>query len=443
MNSVNGILYAALLCALLLCKATFAADAAIVKLVQPQATAVMAGERLSFAVELLVQGQFSGPTYFALPKMDGAIIMQVSERPILGTQQISGETYVSARHNFAVYAQRAGRLPVPSIIARFGSKKSFDQPANEHRLQTEPFNIKVTAPLGAVAGEVVVSTSELSATETWSPKPVDAKVGDAFIRTITVHVHDVPAMLLPPPNFGNPDGFAVYPESQQIQDHTERGEFIGERIDTVTYVSTRAGSFEIPELTLRWWDSSNGQWQTEKFPARLLAVADNPALATQSVSISRFIKPVTDIKSWKGWFILMVMLVVALRFAGQPVKRNWQAWRTRYVTSEVAQWKRLRNACDRGEAAQVYGELGRWLAHFNMATPQLTTTINEGVSDSLRATCIKLQQRLAGIDAQWDAQIFIGELTNLRRTLRVSVNSQAASALPPLNPPRAMAVRER
>jgi hypothetical protein len=177
MNSVNGILYAALLCALLLCKATFAAEPAIAKLVQPQATAVMAGERLSFAVELLVQGQFSGPTYFALPKIDGAIIMQVSERPILGTRQISGETYVSARHNFAIYAQRAGRLPVPSVIARFGSKKSFDRPTSEYRLQTEPFHIKVTAPPGAVAGEVVVSTGKLSATEAWSPKPVDAKVG--------------------------------------------------------------------------------------------------------------------------------------------------------------------------------------------------------------------------------------------------------------------------
>ena len=443
MNIVNGIFYTALLCALLLCKATFAAEPAIVRLVQPQATAVMAGERLSFAVELLVQGQFSGPTYFALPKIDGAIIMQVSERPILGTQQISGETYVSARHNFAVYAQRAGSLPVASITARFGSKKSFDRPTSEHRLQTELFNIKVTAPPDAVAGEVVISTNELSATETWSPKPVDVKVGDAFIRTITVHVHDVPSMLLPPPNFGNPDGFAIYPKSQQTQDHTERGEFVGERIDTVTYVSMQAGSFEIPELTLRWWDSSKELWQTEKFPAHLLAVADNPALATQSVPISRFIKSIVDMMSWIGWLVFLVTLVVTLLFAGQPVKRNWQAWRTRHATSEAAQWKRLRNACDQDDAAKVYRELSRWLAHFNMATPQLTTAITEGVSDSLRATCIQLQQRLTGIDAQWDAQILIGELAKLRRYLRVSANAEAASALPPLNPSRAMAVRER
>jgi len=100
---------------------------------------------------------------------------------------------------------------------------------------------------------------------------------------------------------------------------------------------------------------------------------------------------------------LLVTLVVALRFAGQPVKHNWQAWRTRYATSEVAQWKRLRSACGRGEAAKAYGELGWWLAHFNMVTPQLTTTITQGVSDA--STCIKLQQRLTSIDTQWDAQI--------------------------------------
>ena len=66
-------------------------------------------------------------------------------------------------------------------------------PTNKHRFQSEPFNIKVIAP----SGEAVVSASELTATGTWSPKPVDAKVGDAFIRTIAVHVHDALAMLLP------------------------------------------------------------------------------------------------------------------------------------------------------------------------------------------------------------------------------------------------------
>lgn len=443
MNSVNSILYAALLCAMLLCRVVFAADAAVVKLHQPEVAAVMAGERLSFFVELLVQGQFSGPTYFSLPKIDGAIIMQVSERPVLSTRQVNDDSYVSARYDFAVYAQQAGRLHVPSITARFGSKKSFDQPINEYRLQTESFNIKVTAPPGAVAGEVVVSSSELSATETWSPKPVDVKVGDAFIRTITVHAYDVPAMLLPPPDFGDPEGFALYPKSQQVQDRTERGELIGERIDTVTYVSTRAGSFEIPELTLRWWDSSKGQWQTQTFQALSLVVADNPALATPSVSVSHFIKSITDITSWIGWLAFMVIPAIVLLFAGQPLRRSWQVWRARRAASEAVQWKRLRQACIRGEAAEVYRELGRWLAQFNMSTPQLTATISEGVSDSLRTTCIQLQQRLAGIDAQWNAQTLIEELAKLRRYLQVSADSAATSALSPLNPPRAKALREQ
>lgn len=441
MSSVKGIFRAALLCAVLLCKVAFAADGAVVKLHQPEVTAVIAGARLSFVVELLVQGQFSGPTYFLLPRIDGAIIMQVSERPVLSTRQINDDSYVSARYDFAVYAQMAGRLQVPAITVRFGAKESFDQPINEYRLQTEPFYIEVTAPPGVAADEVVVSTNTLNATETWSPKPVDVKVGDAFTRTITVRAHDVPAMLLPPPNFGNPEGFEIYPKSQQTQDRTERGDLIGERNDTVTYVSTRAGSFEIPELTLRWWDPSKEQWQAQTFPAHLLVVADNPSLAGKSVSVSHYFKSITDITSI-GWLVLIIILAIVLLFAGRPLKRGWQAWRARRAASEMVQWQRLRQACIHGEATVVYRELGRWLAQFNMSTPQLTATVREGVSDSLRATCIQLQQRLAGIDAQWNAQILIEELVKLRRYLQVSEDS-AASALSPLNPPHAMTKRER
>ncbi|GJL73094.1 MAG: hypothetical protein NMNS01_22930 [Nitrosomonas sp.] len=442
MSSVKGILIVALLCVMLLYKAAFAVDEAVVDLHQPEVTTVIAGERLSFVVELLVQGQFSGPTYFSLPRIDGAIIMQVSERPVLSTRQINDDSYVSARYDFAVFAQQAGRMHIPSITARFGSKKSFDQPINEYRLQTKPFNIKVTAPPGVAAGEVVVSTNALSATETWSPKPVDAKVGDAFTRTITVHAHDVPAMLLPPPNFGDPEGFAIYPKSKRTRDRTERGELVGERIDKVTYVSTRAGSFEIPELTLRWWDPSKEQWQTQTFPAHLLTVADNPALAAPSVSVSYFIKSIADITSWMGWLVFMIISAIVILFSSRWLRRGWQAWRARRAASEALQWQRLRQICNHGEAAEVYRELGRWLTQYNMSTSQLTATVSEGVSDSLRATCIQLQQQLAGIDSQWNAQILIEELAELRRYLQVSADS-AASAFAPLNPPQAMAKRKR
>ena len=389
-----------------------------------------------FSVSLLAQGQFSGPTYFDLPEIDGAIMMQVSERPIFESQQIGDDSYVSARYDFTVYAQRAGNMQVPPITARFGSKKSFDQALIEYRLQTEPFNLTVTAPPGANSGEIIVSARELTATETWLPKPVSAKVGDAFTRTITVRAQKVPAMLLPPPRFEDVAGIAIYPKPPQVSDENERGDFIGERVDSATYICERAGSFEIPEMSIRWWDPSNDQWQTKRFPAVEFKVAENPFLNGQSAStIHAF-----DLSSWVESIIILLTLIVVALFAVKPVKRYWQTWRKSREASEAVQWKRLRKSCARGEAAEIYREMNRWLSHFKMSSAEITIgilsdkEINDGARKRLRTNCIALQQQLAGLDSQWDKQVFIDEMIALRRRLKTSSNINATQDLPMLNP---------
>jgi hypothetical protein len=427
---------AMLLCILFPLQTTLAADAAMLKLVPPQTLSGMAGEGLGFSVVLLAQGQFSGPTYFDLPELDGAIIMQDSERPVLDTQQVGGETYVSASHDFTVYPQRAGRLVVAPITVRFSSRESYDQPAIEHRLQTEAFDLEVTAPPGAVAGEVIVSTRSLSATETWSPRPESAKVGDAFTRTISVRARDVPAMLLPPPDFQEAEGFAIYTRPPQIRDKSERGTLSAERTDTVTYVSERAGSYQIPELSLRWWDPDKSQWQTKSFPAVTLDVERNPALAARPVSGRGVVRSSAIMNSLLLGIVAVAAIAVVLLFRALHLKQRWQAWRSRRAASEPAQWKRLRKACDRGDVAEVYAELGRWLAYFGMSTPRLTVGSVAGVSERLREAGLGLQQRLAGIDAQWDARILAEELAALRRYLQMSGDAGSTSPLPPLNPTR-------
>ena len=226
---------------LVLLQPAFVADASKVALNLPQDTSISAGQRYAFSVTLLAPFQINGPTYFDLPEIDNAIIMQVSERPIFGTERIDGESYVSASYDFAVFAQRGGRLTIPPITARFGSKPAYDQPAIEHQLQTKSFEINVAAPPGAAAGEVIVSSRELSATETWSANLENVKVGDASTRTITISAHEVPA---PPPIFNEVQELAMYPKSLQLKDKTERGVFIGERVDTVAYVCEQAGSID-------------------------------------------------------------------------------------------------------------------------------------------------------------------------------------------------------
>jgi len=424
-------------CSLLSLQAALAAEAALVQLIPPAQLSATAGEGVAFSVVLLARGQFSGPTYLDLPVLDGAIIMQVSERPLLDTQQVGEETYVSASYDFSVYPQRAGRLVVAPVTARFASRERYDQPVIAHRLQTRPFEVTVVAPDGAVTGELVVSARELSATEAWSPEPVSARVGDAFTRTLTVRARDVPAMLLPAPDFSDVEGVALYRLAPQLKDRTERGILASERIDTATYVCERAGSFRIPELSLRWWDPGQARWQTRRFPEVTLEVAENPARASPPRSAHGHLAS----RGRAGMLLWTVAVVAGILLARKRLTRAWQAWRQRRAATETAQWGRLRKACGRGDAASIYRELEQWLAHLAMTTPQLTVGRSDLVSDRLRAASIGLQQRLAGIDADWDARVLAGELAGLRRRLRGSPATASAPPLPPLNPESSGAAR--
>ena len=244
-------------------------------------------------------------------------------------------------------------------------------------------------------------------------------------------------MLLPAIDFGKVDGFAIYQKPPQLKDQSERGEFVGERIDAASYVTNKAGSFEVPELNLRWWDPHKEQWQSQTFPALTLEVAANPALALTSITHGDAIETFTRWKLWIGSLaILFIVLLVAL-FAGPRVQRHWRAWRTRREASEALQWKRLSTACRSGVAAQIHHELNRWLAHFAMSTPELTMGPSDHVDEPLRAACIGLQEQLVEPDAGWERSRLSAELRSLRRRLLLPGQAAAVSSLPPLNPQRA------
>lgn len=61
-------------------------------------------------------------------------------------------------------------------------------------------------------------------------------------------------MAFTPLFFSKIDGLGVYPAEPIVEDSYDRGSLKGKRVETVTYVFEREGSFEIPEIAIWWWD---------------------------------------------------------------------------------------------------------------------------------------------------------------------------------------------
>src|SRR5262249_313521 len=122
----------------------------------------------------------------------------------------------------------------------------------------------------------LVSTSALTVSEEWTPEPKEARVGDAFTRTVTRRAPDVPAMAFPPLRVTDLDGMAVYPKPPVVRDHSERGTFTGTRIDSVTCVCEQPGTVTVPALEFPWWNVRTQTLGTITLPAVTLHVGHAP-----------------------------------------------------------------------------------------------------------------------------------------------------------------------
>ncbi len=244
-------------------------------------TELWVGEKAVLVVELLAPGYFAGSPAFDLPRIPGVLIMPPRDRPVLGTEEHDGISYNVQRHELAVFCERAGEHAIPPISVRFGVRATpLDKESIQVVLKTQPQQLTAKLPPGAEKLAVVISARDLKAEESWTPQPGKAKAGDAFRRTITITAPDVPSMIFPPFPVSTIDGLGIYAKEPEVLDTGERGQMMGRRRQTLTYVCERPGHFTVPALQMTWWDLDSYQLKTVKFPTRNFDVVPNPALAS-------------------------------------------------------------------------------------------------------------------------------------------------------------------
>lgn len=239
---------------------------------------VWVGQQVALQVELAVPGYFSGVPMFDLPQVPGALVIPPSGSPVLSSDEREGVEYTHELFNFTVFPKRAGTMEVPAFEIRIGFKRSpIDSEIVTATVKTEAIRLTAKTPPGSEAGEDVLSSVDLTVSESWKPEPGEkSKPGDAFVRTIRWSASDVPGMGFPPLRRPSIAGLAIYPGEPLVESTSERGMDHDSRTDTVTYVCKTGGDFLIPEKVVRWWDPKKEVMQEVRFPARHLRVIAPP-----------------------------------------------------------------------------------------------------------------------------------------------------------------------
>jgi hypothetical protein len=278
------------------------------KLIVPEPEA-WTGQRLPLFVELRAEGSFKGAASFDLPEIPKTVIIKIGS-PILSSETQGDTEYFVQRHEFALFSQSKGLIQLPSITARFSHLKGYTGPTFDASEKTEATTLTINRPPNSDSLGFIVTTPSLAIEESWDPSPGPLETGAVLKRNIVQRANQMTGIALKPAPTPDIEGIRTYPGSPEVTDKTERGTFLGERRETVTYLVQQAGLHTLPEIRIDWWNPSTQKLERQTLPSVTFTATAPPA------------PPARPSRKYLAWLIVPISLAL-LAFANReriPIK---------------------------------------------------------------------------------------------------------------------------
>lgn len=377
-------------------------------------TKAWVGQRLPFFIELHTRGSFDGSPTFSIPQIPGTVILKVGN-PVVSSRQIDGQDWFTQRHEFALFSQRDGALEIPAIPIRFSSRDGFTGPVTDIDARSEALTLTIQRPPGSEDIGFLITTDSLEITESWEPEPASAEVGSVFKRTITQRAAEMTGMALAPAPSRAPEGTRLYPGRAEVTDKTERGDFLGERRETITYLVEKPGTMTLPEITFSWWNPTTKTIESKTLPAVIFDVPAPPAAASSSNPTSQRLWP---------WLLAIALIAIAAWQWKNLAAWALRAWKALNPPHRVAARKLLR-ACRANDAAQASAAWSAWSD---------TRPAGYQPPPDLQLAVLAMQRHRFGPApaSAWQGADLARAFQ--QQAIAYSTSQREASPLPPLNP---------
>ncbi|MEW4489884.1 hypothetical protein AB1L42_17505 [Thalassoglobus sp. JC818] len=344
------------------------------------------GQGVPLIVTLYSPGPFSSAAAFDLPELPSTVILKMGN-PVVGSEDVDGESLLTQRHEFAIFTQQAGKITVPSFRVRYSSKPSFTGKSEDHSVQTSPVSFESKRPPGAEPGEIVISVPKLEFTQSWSlDEQQELAPGDVLQRTMVRRAEGVTAMLMPPISMDLPDGVRTYPSAPKVVDTVERGVAKAERTDSVKLQFEQPGTYTIPDVEVRWWNPDDEVFESKTLPGRTASVSGTISADTSSPASTN----TGGARHFALYFAAAATVLITLYFV---FSKNLQhAFNTYFNDPQKQVPRRLKDACQNNDAKAAYQAWIEWMR----VHPHLGSEESDGSTQ---------RERLAG-----EASKMIGDL---------------------------------
>ena len=442
-------------------------------------------EQLLFTVKLYYTINGIRNPQFTELEMEDTVIQLIGS-PNQYEQIIEGVRYGVYEKRYVIFPQRSGPLEIPDILFRGevtdGSSNFVFRNLNTRRVTAfiEGITISVNErPVDAQEFDNWLPVTNLSISEEWSTDLENLRVGDSITRTITLTADGLDGAVLPPFSPETLDGINVYQDPASIERTYVDGSIVGTRVESSTLVPVIAGTIEIPEIVIPWWDVSSDELKEAVITAKSIQVStiegEIPAeQAEESIgNLEELLaaSPTVDQEMidaqeeeefievgiyWLNYIIAFICIVVltsiyrlVLRPNNEEISDYLQKLKNKYKSrispynNERVAFRQLKTACKKGDLTKIKGALITWCDHYSREN---TLNTIEGILQnpdwsSLHSIIINLQNTLYFKDKSvQNVQLFsskelLKEIKNHRDSKRKQkqiTNLAERYSLPPL-----------
>ncbi|AWF83463.1 protein BatD [Microbulbifer sp. A4B17] len=213
-------------------------------------------------------------------KIAGAHAEKVDEQRY--ERKLNGVSHAVYEVTYAVFPDSSGKLSIPALtyVAIAGRRDPFslfNRNSQRLRLRSQEKSIEVLPKPTNYSGSQWLPAASLGIVQSWSQDPDTFAVGEPITRILTVRAEGLRAAQLPPLPKLNVDGLKTYPDQPQQEDQVGPNGVTGSRIETTAIVATQPGDYELPPITVTWWDTKAQRQRTTQLPSFRFSVSGTAA----------------------------------------------------------------------------------------------------------------------------------------------------------------------
>jgi hypothetical protein len=193
-----------------------------------------------------------------------------------------GRQYSVHERRYAVFPQQPGLLrikPLQYSAVRMASRRSFFDMDPFGSASGQPVRIQseaATLDVRPAATAPWLPATSLKVEEEWSGEPAEFTLGEPLTRKLRITASGLTAEQLPEFPATVVDGFKQYPDQPSLENRKSDTGITGVRAESVAFMPTRAGTYTLPAIEIKWWNTKTGQAEIARLPERSVTVAPSP-----------------------------------------------------------------------------------------------------------------------------------------------------------------------